>query len=201
MKKMALILVALVALGSLSFAQNKMTIGGDLGLFMPMGDAGDFYSMGFGLCPTFDYSMNENLSITGTIGYVSWSAKEELFGIEYSTSDIPLKAGAKYYFGSGSGIKPYGLGELGFHMLSFKAEGTYSYTYYNPYTMAYETISEDIDESDSETKMGLSFGAGFEYPMNEKMALNVLGQYETIMTEGDAFNNFVIKAGIKYNLK
>ncbi len=191
MKKMTLVLVALVALGSLSFAQNKMTIGGDVGLFLPMGDMGEWYSMGFGVCPTFDYAMNENLSITGTIGYVSWGAKEEIFGIEYSVSDIPLKAGAKYYFGGGTGIKPYGIGELGFHMLTSKAEGTFSYL---GYTM-------EIDESASETKMGLGFGAGFEYPMNEKMALNVLGEYETIMTEGDAFNNFVIKAGIKYNLK
>jgi opacity protein-like surface antigen len=193
MKKLVLILVALVAVGSLSFAQNKMTIGGDLGLFLPNGDAGDWYSMGFGFCPTFDYAMNENLSITGTIGYVSWGAKEEIFGIEYSTTDIPLKAGAKYYFGKGSSIKPYGIGELGFHMLTFKSEGTYVDPYYG--------YSISLDASASETKLGLGFGAGFEYPMNEKMALNVLGEYETIMTEGDAFNNIVIKAGIKYNLK
>ncbi|MDQ7798628.1 MAG: outer membrane beta-barrel protein [Candidatus Edwardsbacteria bacterium] len=188
MKKMALVLVALVALGSLSFAQKgAMSIGGDLGLFLPLGDMGEYYSMGFGICPTFDYVMNEKLSLTGTIGYVSWGSKEEVDGWEYSFSDIPLKAGAKYYFGGGTGIKPYGIGELGFHMLTASVKG--------------EILGYSFDESASETKLGLGFGAGFEYPMNEKMALNVLGEYETIMTEGDAFNNFVIKAGIKYDLK
>ena len=151
-----------------------------------MGDMGDLYSMGFGLCPTFDYMMNEKLAITGTIGYVSWGAKEEVAGFEYSFSDIPIKAGAKYYFG-GDKLKPYGLGELGFHMLTASVKGT---------IMGYS-----FDESASETKLGFAFGGGFEYPLNEKMSLNVLGQYESIMTEGDAFNNLAIKAGIKYSLK
>jgi|GEM_PF-669205 len=192
MKKLLLVLVALLAVTSMSFAQKgKMAIGGDLGILMPMGDNADFYSMGFGLCPTFDYMMNEKMAITGTIGYVSWGAKEEILGIEYSISDIPIKAGAKYYFGNGK-VKPYGLGELGFHMMSFKAEGTMDLGIYGTY---------EVDESVSESYLGFAFGGGFEYPMNEKMSLNVLGQYESIMAEGDAFNNFVIKAGIKYNLK
>jgi outer membrane protein W len=192
MKKLLLVLLAVLAATSMSFAQKgAMKIGGDLGILLPMGDNADFYSMGFGICPTFDYMMNEKMAITGTIGYVSWGAKEEIFGVEYSISDIPIKAGAKYYFGSGK-VKPYGLGELGFHMMSFKAEGTME---------LYPGYTYTIDESVSESYLGFAFGGGFEYPMNEKMSLNVLGQYEAIMSEGDAFNNLVIKAGIKYSLK
>ncbi|MDO9068690.1 MAG: outer membrane beta-barrel protein [Deltaproteobacteria bacterium] len=196
MKKLLLVLLAVLAATSMSFAQKgAMKIGGDLGILLPMGDNADFYSMGFGICPTFDYMMNEKMAITGTIGYVSWGAKEEIAGVEYSISDIPLKAGFKYYF-SGNKLKPYGLGELGFHMMSFNIEGTY--TEYDPWSGTW--ISVPVDMSTSETYLGFAFGGGFEYPMNEKMSLNVLGQYESIMSEGDAFNNLVIKAGLKFGM-
>ena len=191
MKKMALVLVALVALGSLSFAQKgAMSIGGDVGLFMPTGDMGDLLSMGFGICPTFQYGMNEKLAITGTVGYVMWGAKEEILGLETSFTDMPIKAGAKYYFGEGK-MKPYGLGEFGFHMLKANVKGTIDMGWLGTY---------EVDESVSSTEIGISFGAGFEMPMNEKMDLNVLAQYESIMDE-ESFGNIVIKAGIKYDLK
>jgi outer membrane protein W len=191
MKKLALVLLAVAALGSMSYAQKgAMSIGGDVGLFMPTGDMGDLLSMGFGICPNFSYMMNEKLAITGTVGYVMWGAKEEIMGLEISFTDMPIKAGAKYYFGEGK-MKPYGLGEFGFHMLTAKREGTEDLGILGTY---------EVDESSSSTEIGISFGAGFEMPMNEKMALNVLAQYESIMDD-ESFNNIVIKAGIKYDLK
>lgn len=190
MKKLALVLMAVAALGSMSFAQKgAMSLGGDVGLFMPTGDMSDWYSMGFGFCPVFKYMLNDKLGITGTTGYVMWSAKEEIMGIEYSASDIPIKGGVKYYFGAAK-MKPYVQGEFGLHMVSAKAEGSYSIMGYT-YT---------IDESASETEMGFSFGGGFEMPMGEKMNLNLLAQYESIMEE-ESFNNIVIKAGLVFNLK
>lgn len=190
MKRGLLILLTIAVLGTLSFAQKgTMAIGGDVGLFIPTGDAGDVYSMGFGICPVFKYMLSDKLGLTGTTGYVMWSGKEEIMGIEYSASDIPIKGGVKYYFGTGN-MKPYVQGEFGLHMVTGKAEGTFSY-------MGYTTT---INESSSETEMGFSFGGGFEMPMGEKMNLNVLAQYESIMEE-ESFNNIVIKAGLVFNLK
>lgn len=186
MKKLVLILVAVAALGSMSFAQKgAMTLGGDVGLFLPTGDMGDALSMGFGICPNFAYMMNDKLAITGTTGYVMWGAKEEIAGLETSFTDIPIKGGVKYYFGTEK-MKPYVQGEFGLHMLSAKVEGTF--------------LGYSIDESTSETEMGFSFGGGFEMPMGEKMNFNVSGQYESIM-EDESFNNLVIKAGLVFKLK
>lgn len=186
MKKLALVLIAVAALGTMSFAQKgAMSLGGDIGLFMPMGDAGDAYSMGFGFCPVFGYSLNEKMVITGTTGYVMWGGKEEIAGLEYSASDIPIKGGVKYFFGTGK-MKPFIQGEFGLHMITAKVEGT--------------ILGYSFDESASETEMGFSFGGGFEMPMNEKVNFNLSGQYESIM-EDESFNNLVIKAGIVYKLK
>lgn len=186
MKKLVLVLLAVLAVSTVSFAQKgSMAIGGDLGILLPMGDMGDVLSMGFGICPTFDYMMNEKLALAGTVGYVSWGAKEEIAGLETSFTDIPIKAGAKYYLGAG-GMKPYLLGEFGIHMLTASVKGT---------IMGYS-----FDESASETDMGFAVGGGMEMPMGEKMKLNFLAQYESIF-EDESFNNLVIKVGIKYALK
>ncbi len=187
MKKLALVLMAVAALGSLSFAQKgAMAIGGDVGLFLPMGDAGDVYSMGFGVLPNFSYMMSENLALTGTVGYISWGAKEEIAGWDYSLSDIPIKAGVKYFFGQGK-MKPFVIGEAGLHMISATVKGT--------------ILGYSFDESASETDFGFAAGGGIMMPMGEKMDLNLCGEYESIMTEGESTNNLAIRAGLVFKLK
>lgn len=187
MKKMVLVLVALVALGSLSFAQNKMTIGGNAGLYFPMGDFGEAYGTGFGILPQFEYGLNENMNIIGSIGYVSWGGESYTdpftgLSVESSLSNIPIAVGGKYYFGTGD-MKPYGMANLSMNMMTFSVEIL------------------GISGSVSETYMGLVFGGGFEKTLNEKMSLDIGGAFDMIMSEGESSNDLVIKAGIKYNLK
>lgn len=195
MKRMALVLVALVALGSLSFAQNKMTIGGNIGLYLPMGDWGDAAGTGFGILPQFEYTMNENINLVGNIGYVSWGGESIEMPVfdpvnwtyttetwEYSYHNIPIMFGAKYYLGKG-GIKPYGMANISLNMFGYSVD------------------ANGETDSDSETYFGFGFGGGFEKPLNEKMSLDVAGTFESIASEGSSANDLVIKAGIKYNLK
>jgi len=187
MKKLVLVLMAVAVLGSLSFAQKgAMSLGGGLGLFMPMGDFADVANMGFGIIPQFEYTMNEKINLTGNIGYVSWGGESINLGSygtwEYSFHDIPILAGAKYYFGEGK-MKPYGMAKFGMHMfgVTVKVAG--------------------ISESASETYFGFDFGGGMEMPINEKMHFDMAGAFQTIMSEGSSSNNLVIFAGIKYLLK
>lgn len=187
MKKLALVLMAVAALGSMSFAQKgAMSIGGGLGLLMPMGDFADVANMGFGILPQFEYSMNEKLNLTGTVGYVSWGGESVtvpyLGTWEYSFHDIPILAGAKYYFGEGK-MKPYGMAKFGMHMFGVSVEVA------------------GVSESESETYFGFDFGGGMEMPINEKMNFDLSGAFQTIMSEGSSSNDIVLFAGIKYLLK
>jgi len=196
MKKLLLVLLAVLAATSMSFAQKgQMTIGGLAGLYVPMGDFGDAAGTGFGILPQFEYKMNENVNLVGNIGYVSWGGKTidmpyydyytGTYGTqewEYSYHNIPIMAGAKYYFGNGK-LKTYGMANLSMNMFGFTVE----------------FMGES--ESESETYFGFGFGGGFEKPLNEKMNLDVAAAFESIASEGSSANSLVIKAGIKYFLK
>jgi len=184
MKRLA-VLVCLLAVATMASAQGKMSLGGNVGIYLPMGDFGDVANTGFGILPQFEYQWKPNVNLTGTVGYVSFGGESgTLYGMqyEYSYSDMPILVGAKYYFGEGK-MKPYAMAKTGLHM--FKAEATVG----------------GFSASASETYFGIDLGAGFEMPMGEKMNFDVAGGFESIFSEGESSNSLVISAGIKYFLK
>jgi opacity protein-like surface antigen len=194
MKKLVIV-VCLLALASLASAQeNKMSIGGLVGIYLPMGDFGDAAGLGFGVLPQFEYKMSPKLNLTGTVGYVMWGGKSVDLGtyyghpytFKYTYHDMPILAGAKYYFGEGK-MKPYGLAQLGFHMLGVTVDAEY--------------MGVSASSSESVTKLGFGIGGGLEMPINDKMNFDANAAYETIMTEGTSSTDIVIKAGIKYFLQ
>ena len=110
MKKM--FLIAAVAFTSLtaSAQSEKTQFGVALEAGIPSGDAGDVYSLAIGGSVFVEKPLAGSLAATGSVGYTSWSPKKELkdLGVE-SYGVVPLKVGAKYYFGANF----YGQGELG----------------------------------------------------------------------------------------
>jgi opacity protein-like surface antigen len=194
MRKITLAVMVMLTMAGIVSAQ-QMSIGGSLGLYMPLGDFGDMAGMGFGVLPQFEYQLNEKVNITGTIGYVSWGGKDIEYQAydyvndvyytekwEYSISNIPILAGAKYYFGQGK-TKPYGMATAGLNMFSVS------------------TTIFGMEVSASETYFGFGVGGGMEMPLNEKMNLDFNASYETIASEGESSNDLVFRAGIKYLLK
>lgn len=67
---------------------------------MPMGDWGDYASLGFGLTLNYEYALNDQFGITGRVGYIHHLATEAegLSGVDVNTSEIPVLAGVKYEF-------------------------------------------------------------------------------------------------------
>jgi len=115
MKKLLLSLTFVAGLGFAASAQTegavrKLSIGADAGLLTEKGSK-DLMMAGGSL--QFEQPIAKSLNLTGSAGYMSLFSTAE--GASGNIGFIPVKAGAKYYFGGNF----YGAGELG---ASFSAE-------------------------------------------------------------------------------
>lgn len=83
----------------------KLSIGAEFAF--PMGDFGDFYNFGYGGSLQYQHPVAESLLVTGSAGYTTFKVKSSFGSGSYGA--IPVKAGARYYFGDNF----YGAAELG----------------------------------------------------------------------------------------
>lgn len=160
------------------YSQNPMRIGGELGLQLPMGDFGDGASTGFGLSGIFQYYLQPQLIIGGTLGYQSWGGKTDGF----SWSNIPIMGLINYQFNT-EGLIPFVGAELGLNMLS----------------TSYDIFG--FTGSSSSTEFGINLLGGVEQRLNENLSWRVNAKYNIIMG-GDGNLSFLgINAGVMYHLK
>ncbi|GIV45990.1 MAG: hypothetical protein KatS3mg036_0808 [Ignavibacterium sp.] len=185
MKKLLLVLFVTVFAVAFTNAQSKMGASVQGLVSFPTGDFGDGAGTGFGATGTFTYSVSPMLDVTGSVGYITWGAKETIPGIEASSSDIPILVGLRYAFGKGQFL-PYVSAETGLHLLSSKVSGSF--------------LGISFEESDSQTKFGVSPGAGFLYKFNPKTSLDVSAKYNIIFTEGSSTTHLSVSAGVAFAL-
>ena len=119
MKKVLLSLLMVAGLGFAASAQsegavNKISVGPEF--LFPVGDAGEGFNLGYGGSVQAEFNVAPSLNLTASAGYISLGYKKEIkdaakaFGVELSNPGfVPVKAGAKYYFGGNF----YGAAELG----------------------------------------------------------------------------------------
>ncbi len=185
MKKLLLVLFVTVFAVTFVNAQSKMGASVQGLLSFPTGDFGDGAGTGFGATGTFIYSVSPMLDVTGSVGYIKWGTKESTPGYEVSFSDIPILVGLRYTFGKGQFL-PYASAETGLHMLSSSVKGTF--------------FGFTVDESNTETKFGISPGVGFLYKFNPKTSLDVSAKYNMIFTEGSSTTHLSVSAGVAFAL-
>lgn len=186
MKKLFTVLFMIFFAGSFIYAQGKMGISVQGGVFLPTGDFGDAAGTGFGGTGTFLYDLSPMFQVTGSVGYATWGSKEDLpAGWEYSFSSIPVQVGLRYAFGKGNFL-PYVAAETGIHFLSSK--------------VTYEYFGQTFTSDDSESKFGFAPGAGFLYNFNPKTGLDVTLKYNMIFTEGSTTTYLGINAGVAFAL-
>ena len=88
--------LSLVSMNAKAGGDNaRLSIGAEVGL--PMGNFGDAASTGFGGSVRYEMPMGDNLGLTGTVGFLTFSAKTGGL-ISASYTMIPIMFGAKYYF-------------------------------------------------------------------------------------------------------
>ena len=177
MKKIALVFALAMAAFTVNAQSGRFSAGLELGL--PMGDNGDFYSLGYGVTARYEYAVADKIGLTGTVGYQSFTAKEIVIdlgplGVSKFTPDpttiIPIQVGGKYYFKeSWTGL--YASAELGLHMFTF--------------------------DGGSESDFGFAPGIGYCVGNNIDLGL----RYQIIPTEGTSFDYIGIRAAYVFGGK
>lgn len=125
--------------GAVAFAQEgfyKINAGAEVAL--PMGNFSNLSSFGFGASGKVYYGLNEEMSITGSLGYLNFPTKESEFS--GGVSMIPLMFGFDYDFG-GFYVEP----RIGFN--------------FTKVTIKFMGHSASANE----TKFGLGLGGGYRY--------------------------------------
>jgi opacity protein-like surface antigen len=226
MKKLIVLLsVTILVIGLISTVsavepKGKFALSAKGGIAKFTGDAGDAFKMGFGGGIGAEYFVIDNLSVGGSFQYNTFkfkesdeekalieeakamiaeleqeiadetdpvlkayleallaAAKEELTALEGemegSVKLMPFGVYGKYYIPMEGKLAPYFMGGVGAYRFS---------------------------NGDSETKMGINFGAGGKYSINEKVGILVEGAYHIIFTEEESTKYFDVKAGVIFYL-
>ena len=173
MKRILVVLAAVLCLTVVSNAQKDLSVSVGPVIAIPMGDFGDIYGMGFGLTARGEYPFSKELIGIATIGYVRWSG--DLAGFDYTSSLIPIRVGIKYNLNK---VTPglYALGELGIHFYSTSWEGG------------------GYEGDDSSTELALVIGGGYETDLSKTMILDLSGAFVIV---SDA-NYLEIRGGLKF---
>jgi len=78
----------------------SLGIGGELSIPMAS-DFSDANGMGFGGSGRFQYGLQDNVTLYGTIDTCTGHRKEDISGFDYKLTGLEFLAGGKYGFGSG----------------------------------------------------------------------------------------------------
>lgn len=110
---------------------------------LPVGDLATPFAAGLGATIGIEHSVHPHVQIVGRTGYAGLFPKQ---GINWSYQGIPLWGGARYTFGAGEGAYLEGL--LGPSVIIASA--------------SVRVLGTTHTASDSEVKLGTSFGAGYQ---------------------------------------
>lgn len=127
MKKLfAVLVLGLLLVGTASaqnfWGQGKMSYGAGAELSLPMGDFGSAVGMGFGGFGNFQYGLNEQMTVLGTLGYSMWGEKDN-GGVKTSAKALTILGGVKYSLANVTkGF--YAVGAVGIYSRTVKATAT-----------------------------------------------------------------------------
>lgn len=95
MKKILLSAIAVMAFGFTAQAQDDGGFKAGIHIGMPMGDAGDMYTLNFGADVAYMWPIADQFTLGATTGY-SYFSGEEVMGVKLNGAFIPLAATAQY---------------------------------------------------------------------------------------------------------
>ena len=182
MKKIFVVAIMVALVASFASAQNlwgegKMSAGGGVELALPTGNAGDVYGMGIGFFGVFQYGINQDLMLTGQIGYTMFGEKEYAGGHKAKLSSFNILAGGKYNLSKAITPGFYALLQLGLYNAS--ASVTSPAISFGGYTYGGGEVSASSSEFVFVPGVGMQFGpidASIKYILNGDIgnfALNV----------------------------
>ena len=158
---------------------------------IPLGDFADGWSTGFSAHAMVGYMIARSILLNLSVGYIKFSEKESVPGLDNSYSWVPIIVALNYVFNPGKKFMPYVGLALGLYLIS------YSYSY--SYTVFGQTVSGSFDESS--TKFGIAPRLGALYAVSAAVLLSLSAEYNLVFTEGSNTSALGILFGFMYALK
>jgi len=182
----ALLIAATAHAQGTSPSGRPFKLGGQLGASVPMGDFGDGADLGFHLGGLIEYKpASLPMSLRGELTYHRNGLKDDFFGSDFGSIDgnfsqIDFVGNAVMPFGdAASTARPYVIGGLGLYRLKASAE------------------YEGIDISDTQTKVGLNFGAGLTFNLSGFETF-VETRFHSVFAEDSNMNFIPLSFGFKF---
>ena len=179
MKKINLIILALILTVSMISAQSKLGIEVGGAYLAPTGDFSDVYKAGFGGMAALTYDATDHLQLSFNTGYAQFSFNNDKFNqllndffsgyssksfnvnVDSKLTIIPVMIGGKYFFTTAE-FRPYLAADLGLHIVSVSASKV---------QVEGQTIDAAVSQSKAATAWGL--GVGFFYKVAPKVNIDV----------------------------
>lgn len=190
--KKQFILIYFLIFSSLLYGQSDLGFTVKGGLNFPVGDFTTYYNAGLGGFGGLFYNINKTTRISFSVGYNSWSLDLDALNQELKNSgntgkydvEAPVKAvsillNVKFFWRENENFHPYLVLEAGIYNTTREVFGRYIYDTGESLTVNPSTTTS----SDG----SFIFGGGFEYPVNEVIALDVSAKYHLLLSQ-DVYN-------------
>ena len=164
-----------------AFAQStsngmwNVGVGAEVGV--PMGDFNNYSSVGFGGIGTVGYMVDENLTVTGKIGFLSFSGKDQTVAAKTvsgsSVTVIPILVGGRYFFMPPADMRIYGSADIGIYSIG----------------------------NGGGSKFGFAPAVGAQFKAGDNMKVDVHADYTYISTDVTSTTWLGIGVGLVFDLK
>jgi len=150
----------------------------------PMGDLGDAWSTAFSGHAMIGYMIARSILINLSFGYVKFSEKESIEGVDNSFSWIPFLLSANYIFNPGKKFMPFIGFALGLYFISS--------------SFSYNIPGGTFDESATDTKFGIAPRAGALVLISAAAMISIALEYNMIFTSGSTTSALGILVGAMF---
>lgn len=171
------VLAATALVAAVSTAADAQAASKGLGVYggiaMPMGDFGDAADLGFLIGGQYSMPLQNALGLRFNADWNRFGLPDDIDG---NWSLLGAMANLTYDIGTGTGLKPYLIGGLGFYQYSLDVGGT--------------NIGDDSD-------LAFNVGAGYNFTAGNRNLFAEI-RYLSIMAEGTSINMLPITIGIRF---
>jgi opacity protein-like surface antigen len=192
---MKVVILGIIMMASLTHAQlsNSISILGGAGLFVPVGDSSEYVTNGLRLNAIVGFKINRVLDLGVEFAYNKFAANVDKIKsdagfpsdmkIDSYAHIIEISAVPTIYLYEKDNIGIYGIFGAGLHLFKSSATATYQ---------GLTQTSETTDQN-----LGVNFGAGMEFKVNEKIKIGIVPRYHIVFTDDTSTKYFTASAYIK----
>ncbi len=172
---------------------DKIAFSGDAGISMPLGDADDFYNVGFVVGVNGFYPYSDNIHFGGRVAYNRWGVEDEGWGenTEGYGSMMEFVPQVRYLFSpSETADKSFFLqGGLGFYRYAYDFEWTGPDLHGG---------TAEYSNDGSEIELGLCLGGGVAVELAGGSELEFKPMINIVFTEGESTKYFTLTVGMAF---